>query len=716
MAYRTRVSPLRGLRIFLILPIFLSALLHAAQIDIHGPSGSGQFGYNVLALPNGNFIVTDPQYSTLSATHVGAVYLYAPNGSLISALTGSSANDQVGNGSALVVGNNNALVVSPQWNGGAGAATWINGTSGLNGTVSAANSLVGSTATDNVGSFGMTLSNGNYLVFSPNWASGANTKAGAVTWGNGNSGTTGPVSLANSLVGATANDQVGYFGAVALGNGNYVVRSPQWSNGVTAAVGAATWGNGASGTVGAVSAANSLVGSTNNDRVGFYVFALANGNYVASSQYWNNAGLGNAGAVTWGNGASGTPTGTVDSTNSLVGTTANDFVGYSGVTVLVNGNYVVKSPQWHNGAVAGAGAATWCSGSGGITGPISVTNSLVGSTTNDNVGGAVTALGNGNYVVGSSQWSNGSAAQAGAATLGDGAAGIVGAVSITNSLVGSTTNDNVGERVYALGNGDFVVTSPRWSNAGTAQAGAVTWGDGVAGIVAAVSPANSLVGTNLGDLVGTDGIAALPNGGYVVASAFWNGSGIQRGAASWSPGGSPITGTISATNSLIGSNDYDRVSEYGVPVALVNGDYVVSSWDWANGGAMSAGAVTWARGNTGLAGTVSLQNSLTGTQGNDQVGYGEVRSLSDGNYLIYSPYWSNGTASSAGAVTLASGQFRVKGAIASWNSVLGATASGGLSMSYDYDATHHQLIVGRVVENLVSLFTMDQIFADDLDP
>jgi hypothetical protein len=95
--------------------------------------------------------------------------------------------------------------------------------------------------------------------------------------------------------------------------------------------------------------------------------------------------------------------------------------------------------------------------------------------------------------------------------------------------------------------------------------------------------------------------------------------GTERGAATWSSYSTPITGVVSNANSLTGSNDFDRVSEYGV-VALGNGNYVVSSWDWANGSAVSAGAVTWARGNAGLTGAVSVQNSVTGTQSNDQVG------------------------------------------------------------------------------------------------
>ena len=44
------------------------------------------------------------------------------------------------------------------------------------------------------------------------WDNGAATNAGAVTWGSGTAGVSGVVSSANSLVGSTANDQVGYLG------------------------------------------------------------------------------------------------------------------------------------------------------------------------------------------------------------------------------------------------------------------------------------------------------------------------------------------------------------------------------------------------------------------------------------------------------------------------------------------------------------------------
>jgi Repeat of unknown function (DUF5650) len=80
-------------------------------------------------------------------------------------------------------------------------------------------------------------------------------------------------------------------------------------------------------------------------------------------------------------------------------------VGSGGVTALSNGNYVVGSPSWNDNT----GAATWGNGSTGTSGIVSAANSLVGSNPKDEVG-ANPALGlqpmldfsllsNGNYVI-----------------------------------------------------------------------------------------------------------------------------------------------------------------------------------------------------------------------------------------------------------------------------------------------------------------------------
>jgi hypothetical protein len=654
----------RGLAWVVTSALALVLPVRAAQVDIPGPVGSVAFGTWVTALPNGNFVVTDPQFANGPVPAIGAVYLYSPSRTLISTLTGSSANDRVGSGWVVVVGGGNFLVLSREWNNsgasGAGAVTWVNGSTGLSGVVSASNSLVGTTVNDFVLTTATVLSNGNYVVDSPAWNNGvANSLVGAATWGDGSSGTVGPVSASNSLVGTTANDYVGYLtGVRALSNGNYVVASPLWNNGVANShVGAVTWGNGSSGITGAVSTSNSLVGTTTGDSVGnSYVTPLSNGNYVVGSSVWNN-GVANShvGAATWCNGSSAF-VGSVSASNSLIGTAIGDYVSDSGVTALTNGNYVVASLAWSNGAANNVGAATWGDGSGGTIGPVSAINSLIGTTTGDLVSSdGVTALSNGDYVVASSYWNHRAANNVGAATWGNGSSGTTGPVSTSNSLVGTTAGDKVGSyRVAALSNGNYVVASPNWNNGvANSHVGAATWGNGNGGITGPVSTSNSLVGTTTGDSVGSSYVTALSNGNYVVGSPGWN-NGVANshvGAATWGNGGSGFVGSVSASNSLIGTTPGDNVANRG------------------------------------------------------------VFALSDGNYVVLSGQWNN-----HGAVTLASGAFRLKTTIQSSNSVLGTTEGDGASMRYAYDPARQTLIVGRPADNIVSMFTMDQIFAGDFEP
>jgi hypothetical protein len=55
------------------------------------------------------------------------------------------------------------------------------------------------------------------------------------------------------------------------------------------------------------------------------------------------------------------------------------------VTALTNGNYVVRSPIWDNGSVVNAGAVTWGDGATGVTGLVSVFNSLLGEAASTNL-------------------------------------------------------------------------------------------------------------------------------------------------------------------------------------------------------------------------------------------------------------------------------------------------------------------------------------------
>ncbi|MFO0880919.1 MAG: hypothetical protein U0840_26640 [Gemmataceae bacterium] len=121
-----------------------------------------------------------------------------------------------------------------------------------------------------------------------------------------------------------------------------------------------TWGSGTLG-VTVVSASNSLVGSTTNDIVGYGGCdgAERNGKLRGAQSLLEQRSSDGCGrGVTWG--WQQWRTGAVSASNSLVGSTTNDQAcRLDGVTVLSNGNYVVRILSWDNGAATNAGAVTW---------------------------------------------------------------------------------------------------------------------------------------------------------------------------------------------------------------------------------------------------------------------------------------------------------------------------------------------------------------------
>jgi hypothetical protein len=666
---------------------FIYTIIQAQTTNLTGPTGSGQFGARVTVLTNGNYVITDPGYDNGSILDVGAVYLY--NGStniLISTLKGTNTSDQVGTFGVLALNNGNYVVISPYWKNGtsasAGAVTWCNGNTGISGTVSSSNSLVGTSVSDVVGSNGVTaLPNGNYVVKSSYWNKSGIGSVGAVTWGNGTTGITGSVSVSNSIIGNTQYDRIGFTGITILTNGNYVVKSQYWDNGVALDVGAVTWCNGNTGTNGIVTILNSIGGSTTSDDVGLdisgkdCISVLTNGNYVVRSPNWDNGTFIDAGAATWGNGITGT-SGIISSSNSLIGGKNYDRISNDAVTILNNGNYVVVSSSWNNGALSSAGAATWGNGNIGVSGLVSSTNSLVGSKYGELLGVyGVIALTNGNYVVTSPNWSN----NAGAATWGDGTTGVSGIINSSNSLVGSQLNDQVASAgVTALPNGNYVVKSPNWSNGIISTVGAATWGNGNTGITGLISNTNSLIGSSANDFVSNEGVVALKNGNYVVRTANWSNAGISyAGAATWGNGALGITGLVTISNSLVGSSGSDRIGSNGI-TALNNGNYVVNSSNWDNGGIVDVGAVTWGNGSTGTSGIIGVTNSLVGSKASDFVGGYGTTELSNSNYVVPSVACDNGSFVDAGAVTWGNGSTGTSGVVGVTNSLVGGKTNDNI--------------------------------------
>ena len=674
----------------------VTAALISTMTGSHAEDHVGSGSVSILA--NGHWVISSPSWNeergaaTWCSSTTGCSGAVSADNSLV----GTTADDRVGEQIVALSGGAYVAHTIAWDNPGvavdAGAATWCPGTEPCVGAVSEDNSLVGAATDDKVGVQVTALSNGHYVVGSRLW----HGEVGAATWGSGTAGVTGEVSAANSLVGTTAGDWVGYDVAV-LTTGAYVVLSPDWDNPGTAAkaplvnVGAVRRCSGTTTCSGAVSVSNSLVGSHAEDRVGYGATALPGGDYVVKSPYWN----GEQGAATWCSGASGCK-GSVSADNSLVGSHAGDRIG-AGVDALAKGNYVVHTEKWNEDR----GAITWCNGATGCTGTVSALNSLVGSAAGDQVGDTGALLTNGHYVVGSPAWSGGK----GAATWCSGVKGCKGSdISASNSLVGSVAGDQVGNSITALTNGHYVVQSPYFK----LSMGAATWGNGAAGVTGEVTAGNSLVGSTAGDEVGL-WVTALTNGHYVVSAPEWdNGAEVDAGSATWCDGRVGCAGTVSAANSLVGDLADDQV---GTEVtALTNGHYVVASPFWNSSSAADAGAVTWCDGTSGCTGTPSIDNSLVGEQLDDMIGVRGASPLPNGHYAVINSCYDWGATADAGAVTPGFGWGSMTGAITADNSVRGAAAARGEDLQFDYDPVNHQFIVGRPGDNMVTLFRWAAVY------
>lgn len=614
------------MRCLLPLLLVLPAPVFALGQLLPTPPDSQRFGSDVGFLPNGNFVITDPDWSGI-AERVGAVYLYAPDGTLISRLSGSTHDDAVGSGGVVV------------------------------------------------------LANGNFLVPSPDWdAPGGITDAGAVTFGDGDLGfgqAEAQVSAANSLLGTQANDIVGSLGVQKLTNGHYVVASPEWDNGNLADAGAVTWGDGENGTVGGVGAANSLVGTHIGDHVGAVVTPLANGNFVVGSPLWDNDLKIDVGAATLRTGTSADPA-ALSAANSLIGASAGDQIGSGGFVALANGHAAFASPAWDNGIIVDAGAVTCIDGDTALPGVVGTGNSFVGSTNLDKIGsGGLIALANSGFAFASPSWDHGPIVDAGAVSRGGDMPGNGNVVGAGNSMVGGSANDRVGSGgVTALPNGNFVAVSPEWDDGGKPDVGAVRWMRGDGGTVGTLNRDTALRGNFAGDLAFAR-VTALVNGNYVVAANFaQNGPTLQAGAATWCPGDKICSKVIGTSRSLMGARDGDGIGTAGV-FALSDGNYVVASPFVDSAQHTDSGAVTWGDGTAGSVGEVDATNSLVGRANDDQVGAFGVFALADGRYLALSPFW-DGLDTDAGAITLAPAGQPFTGVVEEGNSLTGAAANDNL--------------------------------------
>lgn len=657
---------------------------------LHGQSpGDAPGTAGIVVLPNGNYLVKSPQWDNGAIVDAGALTWCDGDTGLNDAISadnsliGDQPNGRVSGAftspeNLIVLSNGNFLLYSDlrdAQNALIGAITWGNGNGGSFGVISPANAMVGQ-ANGSIGSGGIFgLSNGHAVALTPGWDSPSQQNVGAVTWINGEGAMSGTLSASNSQTGTRANDEVGSGGVTLLPNGHFVVLSPRWTAGEGAIprAGAASWHSGSGSTAGVISPANALVGTASDDLVGASVVVLANANYLVVTPGWDQNGglLTDAGAVSWGPGG-GPASGTIGAGRSLVGSAAQDRVGSGGVLPLSGGAYVIASPQWDNGPGMGnVGAVSWGNGVGVLAAPVSMNNSLVGSSFGDQVGSEVKVLASGHYVVATPAWNGGR----GAVAWGNGSSGLIGQHAVGNSLLGSTPGDRVGQVLLALPNGHYVVGSPQWRLGSATDVGAVTWGNGHSGTSGAVSPANSTVGTTASDSVGS-ALHALANGHYLIRSPGWQDAlGYRVGAITWRDGSLSQAGTVGAGNSMLGTGASALAS--ASIRALRSGHYLIASPNAVIGGAAAAGLVSWGNGNGGSIGTLSSANALQGRSPNDRVG-AQITELENGHYLVSVPSWDSPNAIDVGAYAWGNGASGVSGFLSPLNALTGSLPGDGI--------------------------------------
>lgn len=214
-------------------------------------------------------------------------------------------------------------------------------------------------------------------------------------------------------------------------------------------------------------------------------------------------------------------------------------------------------------------------------------------------------------------------------------------------------NHGFGTSVVVLANDNIVVSDPNDSSFN--NSGAVHLYSPLSS-----TPIASLYGDAANDQLGLDGITALANGNYVIASSLDDENGVaDAGSVRLMNGitGEQIGATLAGdgTNDLLGLSDI-RVADIELIgasniTALANSNYVVvSKFDDENGVA-DAGSVRLMNGDTG----VQIGTTLAGDVVNDQLGRNGVTALGNSNFVITTANDNENGIVDAGSVRLVDG-------------------------------------------------------------
>jgi hypothetical protein len=439
-----------------------------AQIGntIYGDNNFDNIGDKVKELSNGNIVVASPQADNGALTGVGEVMLInGTTGAQIgSTITGDQGADLLGSKGITELTNGNYVIASPNDDHAgvtdAGTARLVNGTTGVQVTT-----INGDDAGDKVANNGVVaLMNDKFLVISSAEVFGGISNRGSVRFYNANTG----ASVGSIFIGSGPDNFYGSGGAFQLSNGNIVVSTPLYENGIS--------------DQGSVDLINGTTMSTHiatllppldiNSRFGFSgVRPVGNGNFAVVSQYEDTPSINDVGSVRVFNGATGAQVGT-----TVFGDNAGDSLGNAGVKVLDNGNFIVASKSDDVNGVSDAGSVMLFDGATGAQ----IGSAIEGEVTSDELSsdGITVLKGNNNYVIASSNVDVNGLADAGSTILVNGSTG----VQISDAVMGDDVGDLLGKAagfgdptIVTLSNGDYLIVNASNDDNGNADVGKVLY-------------------------------------------------------------------------------------------------------------------------------------------------------------------------------------------------------------------------------------------------
>ncbi|MFQ3229889.1 WD40 repeat domain-containing protein [Reinekea sp.] len=427
---------------------------------IAGNTTNDSLGFDsVTELPNGNYVIASAYDDENGIVDAGSVRLVdGLTGEQIgSMLTGDALADRLGGSSITALPNGHYVIASRRddENGvvDAGSVRLVNGSTGEQ----IGNALVGNVEGDAIGASGVTaLPNSNYVVASSSDDENGVVNAGSVRLFDGSTGE----QIGNAISGDVENDYLGASGVTALPNGNYVVASRyDDENGVVDA-GSVRLVNGSTG----IQIGSTLAGDTEDDYLGFSdIIALPNNHYVIASAYEDENGIVNAGTVRLVDGNTGLQIG-----SALAGDVTDDRFGFGGVTLLSNGHYVIASTEYDDeNGITDAGSVRLVDGDSGLQ----IGSTLAGDDDFDNLGfSGITALPNGNYVIASAVDSHNGISSAGSVLLVDGNTGAQLGNAITGTFVSDMRNVHI---THPEHDAYYIVAQPFADKSGQVDAGMV---------------------------------------------------------------------------------------------------------------------------------------------------------------------------------------------------------------------------------------------------